>query len=281
MQQRRCSLKITMLVILTTFALLCVSITFCQQNNQPVQDMECVCINKQSKRMTVQMQITETSSCEETTHNDLRPVDCKEVYDNGNRSNGVYKIYPEGNIHGYYVYCDMTTDGGGWTVIQKRFNGGIDFYRTWAEYRNGFGDINGEYWLGNAKIHELTLQSNQVLRIDMMDDSGTWKYATYIEFSIGGNSTGYNLSVGTFNGNAGDSLRPHHNGYEFRTKDRVDERNCPIKYTGAWWYNSCHTSNLNGKYGDDRFGKGLNWKSWLGHQKSLSKTEMKIRREEN
>ncbi|KAJ8307520.1 hypothetical protein KUTeg_015604, partial [Tegillarca granosa] len=50
------------------------------------------------------------------------------------------------------------------------FDGGVDFYRSWNEYRNGFGHIYDEYWLGNEKIHKLT-QSKQINRVDMIDDA--------------------------------------------------------------------------------------------------------------
>lgn len=229
--------------------------------------------------MSVRMEIKE-KTCKNSTwaHSD-RPIDCKDAYDNGKRSNGVYRIYPKANIHGYKVYCDMTTDGGGWTVIQKRFDGSINFYRTWKEYRNGFGNVTGEYWLGNEKIHLLTTESSQVLRIDMMDESGTWKYATYTNFSISSNATGYKLYFETYQGNAGDSLGKSHKGQEFKTKDKPGQEKCPITFVGAWWYNGCHSSNLNGQYGDNNYGKGLNWYTWRGYYESLKRTEMKIRRE--
>ncbi|KAJ8305208.1 hypothetical protein KUTeg_017239 [Tegillarca granosa] len=76
-----------------------------------------------------------------------------------------------------------------------------------------------------------------------------------------------------------DSLGTYHKGHEFKTKDKYGKDKCPILYIGAWWYNSCHYSNLNGKYGDNNYGKGLDWHSWKGYYESLKRTEMKIRRE--
>ncbi|KAJ8311542.1 hypothetical protein KUTeg_010897 [Tegillarca granosa] len=89
----------------------------------------------------------EYSIYQEGSCNIIKPYDCKEWYNKGYRRNRVYKIYPDGKT-GFDVYCDMKTDGGGWTVIQRRFNGKTDFYRTWKEYKHGFGKRSEEYWLG-------------------------------------------------------------------------------------------------------------------------------------
>ena len=51
------------------------------------------------------------------------------------------------------VYCDMESDGGGWTVYQRRQDGSEDFYRDWDDYVSGFGDLTGEFWLGLEKIY--------------------------------------------------------------------------------------------------------------------------------
>ena len=67
---------------------------------------------------------------------------------------GVYYIDPDG-LGEFKVFCDQTTAGGGWTVFQKRFDGTVDFFRTWDDYRQGFGNLNGEFWLGLDKIYRL------------------------------------------------------------------------------------------------------------------------------
>jgi hypothetical protein len=94
----------------------------------------------------------------------------------------------------------MTTSGGGWTVFQRRLDGSVDFYRGWQDYKQGFGDINGEYWLGLDKIHRLTIASQNKLRIDMEDWSGNKKYAEYDSFAVTNETQKYQLSLGTYSG---------------------------------------------------------------------------------
>ena len=94
----------------------------------------------------------------------------------------------------------MTTSGGGWTVFQRRLDGSVDFYRGWQDYKHGFGDLNGEFWLGLDKINRIASASRNKLRIDMEDTSGNTKYAEYDSFAIASEQQQYRLSFGTFNG---------------------------------------------------------------------------------
>ena len=95
------------------------------------------------------------------------------------------------------VYCESAADGV-WTVIQKRFDGSVDFYRDWSDYKKGFGDISGEYWLGNDVIHQLTFSANYTLKIVLYDWSLVTKFAVYNTFHIADEKmvTG-SLSMGT------------------------------------------------------------------------------------
>ncbi|XP_052106208.1 ficolin-1-like isoform X5 [Mytilus californianus] len=93
--------------------------------------------------------------------------DCSDL-DRKHLRSGVYKISPEGRA-GFNVYCDMETDGGGWTVFQRRQDGKVDFYRGWTEYVKGFGDVKTEFWLGNDKLNDLTSKGNYELRVDLVD----------------------------------------------------------------------------------------------------------------
>ena len=182
----------------------------------------------------------------------------------------------------FYVYCDMETDGGGWTVFQRRVNGSQDFYLDWNHYVQGFGDLNGEFWLGLSKIHRLTRSSTN-LRIDLADFDGDVRFAKYHIFQVGDSDSKYTLTVSGYSGNAGDSLTVH-NGHPFSTKDRdndADSGQCAQQYKGAWWYTACHSSNLNGLYlsgNHASYANGVNWYSWKGHHYSLNVSEMKVRR---
>ena len=94
----------------------------------------------------------------------------------------------------------MTTSGGGWTIFQRRQDGSVDFFRGWDDYKNGFGDLEGEYWLGLDKINRLTNRGEMVLRVDMEDTSGIWKYAEYENFTIQDETKNYTLSVENYSG---------------------------------------------------------------------------------
>ena len=183
-----------------------------------------------------------------------------------------------GDENGHFsVYCDMRTDGGGWTVFQRRQDGSVDFYRGWDDYKAGFGQLTAEFWLGNDKIHRLTASRPSSLRVELGDWNGGKAYVKYGKFSIGDEQAQYRLEVGSYSGIARDSLA-YHNNMAFTTKDRDSSNNCAVVRTGAWWYNSCHYSNLNGKYlGDTTSYKGVNWWHWKNAYVSLKFAEMKLR----
>ena len=213
---------------------------------------------------------------------------CKELLQatEGQISSGVYTIFPISLNGGLQVYCDMEENDGGWIVFQRRLDGTVDFYRTWADYQTVFGDLSGEFWLGNDNLRALTEASHigtWELRIDMEDWEGETAFAEYFDFRITGED--YNIHVSSYNSSstAGDSLKSRHNGKPFSTKDRDNDRedfSCAVQYEGAWWYQSCHDSNLNGRYYHepkvDRK-HGLLWVSWKGNYYSLKKCSMKIR----
>ncbi|XP_028384700.1 fibrinogen C domain-containing protein 1 [Phyllostomus discolor] len=219
--------------------------------------------------------------------NGSRPRDCLDVLLSGRQEDGVYSVFPTHDPAGFQVYCDMRTDGGGWTVFQRREDGSVNFFRGWEAYRDGFGKLTGEHWLGLKRLHVLTAQAAYELRVDLEDfDNGT-AHAHYGSFGVGLFSVdpeedGFPLTVADYSGTAGDSLLKH-SGMRFTTKDRDSdhsENNCAAFYRGAWWYRNCHTSNLNGQYlrgAHTSYADGVEWSSWTGWQYSLKFSEMKIR----
>ena len=93
-------------------------------------------------------------------------------------------------------------------MFQKRFDGSVDFYRNWAEYRDGFGDLKGEFWLGNDRVSKMTQQGDWELRVDMGDWSTPMvkAYAKYNKFRLGSSTESYTLQLdkNSFNGTAGE-----------------------------------------------------------------------------
>ena len=176
----------------------------------------------------------------------------------------------------------MTTDGGGWTVFQRRMDGSVDFYRDWEDYEKGFGKLDGEFWLGLSKIHRLTKAgASNSLRVELGDFKTGTAYAKYSTFNVDDGISAYKLTVSGYTGTAGDSLA-YHNGKKFSTKYKdndVYSDNCAVRYQGAWWYRSCHYSNLNGIYQADSTGpQYISWYHWRNKYESLKFSEMKMRK---
>jgi ficolin len=129
-------------------------------------------------------------------------MSCANVFKYGERQDGIYTIDPDG-LGAFKVWCDMTSDRGGWTVFQRRQDKSEDFYRSWYDYRNGFGKLNGNFWLGLDKIHRLTKSGQNVLRVDLADFDNTTAYAKYGTFDIASVSNSYTLAVGGYSGKHG------------------------------------------------------------------------------
>lgn len=192
----------------------------------------------------------------------------------GERNSGVYQVTPDPKNVTIAVFCDMESHDGGWTVIQLRQDGSVDFNRTWAEYRTGFGDLMvGEFWLGNDHIHLLTRNRVMVLRVELEDFNGMMEYAEYRLFRVAGERLRYRLSVGGYSGTAGDALQfsksYDHNNRFFTTPDRDYDRypsgNCGAYYSSGWWFDACMASNLNGRYYVGKYKgvrNGIYWGTW-------------------
>ena len=218
----------------------------------------------------------------------VKPIrhDCKEHYTQGELLNGIYMI--NNNITGSVVevYCDHTTDGGGWTVVQRRMDGSENFYRVFDEYKRGFGKLQREHWIGNDNLHLLTAQGSEV-RFDLVArGKNVREWVKYAEFSVAGRWSYYKLRISGFsrNGTFRDGLS-RANGVKFSTYDKDNDQSsalhCARLKSGGWWYdyNTCSNVNLNGKYEVYKIpGLDQSWKllDWYPHRLSFS--EMKVRR---
>ncbi|XP_041448336.1 fibrinogen-like protein 1 [Drosophila obscura] len=199
-------------------------------------------------------------------------------------SDDIFKMKVKG-MEQFESPCDSPR----WTVIQRRINGSVDFNRNWTDYKNGFGDERGSFFLGLNKIHLMTLVQPHELYIQLRDVNGTTKYARYDDFKVGSENEAYKLkSLGEYSGTAGDSFS-YNLDMKFTTLDRdndmLEKRNCAEKHAGGWWFNACSRSSLNAKYYDD--GKrtplqifGIHWATWKNYNDyttSLTFSQMMIR----
>ena len=207
--------------------------------------------------------------------------DCLDFYNAGYRHDGLYLIFAGFSTKYQVVYCDQTSRGGGWTVIQRRQDGRTSFGRKWDEYKAGFGDIRGEFWLGNDNIYHLTNakvapKSSSLLIIVKYRNKRRLGFALYSVFRIDDEAAKYKLNVSGYLGNVTDRLKEQ-NGMKFSTKDQDNDKwsgHCSTRYgEGGWWYNACYSSNLNGNY-NVTTNKGVYWTYYA------SFVEMKIRRNE-
>ena len=125
---------------------------------------------------------------------------CADLKNSGeNGISGVHTINPDDGDP-FSVYCDQTTDGGGWTVIQKRLDGSVDFYQGWEDYKLGFGNLNGEFWLGLDKMNRLTKDGKNTIRVELEDVEGNTAFAEYDMFAVASERAKYQLSLGTYSG---------------------------------------------------------------------------------
>lgn len=213
--------------------------------------------------------------------------DCHELFLRGETTSGVYTIQPL-DSEPFQVYCEMTA-AGGWTVIQRRRDGSVDFHQPWEAYEHGFGSLKGEFWLGLEKLHSIAKDGGYILNLGMSDWNGD-KASVRLPFSLGGPNTKYSLYVkkeGAFSP-LESSLGPDAtNGIPFSTADQDNDRkadaNCAMNLSGGWWFSSCGQSNLNGRYFQSPPPKQRHqrkqcifWKTWRGRYYPLRSSTIMI-----
>ncbi|KAK0395427.1 hypothetical protein QR680_001277 [Steinernema hermaphroditum] len=214
--------------------------------------------------------------CEKPTNT---PTDCMDIKEAGNTKSGLYTVF-DGIGKKTVVYCDMDTQGGGWTVIQQRTDGRVRFWnRTWDEYKKGFGtpSNDGEFWIGNEIISRISTKDESVtLRVDLWGDRAPnsshvndYYYSEY-DFSLGDESSNFTIEIktpwpGVGNASTGWYDITYSNGRPFSTVDRINDPapECVRRYhLSGWWLHECTLSSLNGeyippiRYGD---GYGMTW----------------------
>ncbi|EAW84071.1 angiopoietin like 6 [Homo sapiens] len=208
--------------------------------------------------------------------------DCAEARQAGHEQSGVYELRV--GRHVVSVWCEQQLEGGGWTVIQRRQDGSVNFFTTWQHYKAGFGRPDGEYWLGLEPVYQLTSRGDHELLVLLEDWGGRGARAHYDGFSLEPESDHYRLRLGQYHGDAGDSLS-WHNDKPFSTVDRDRDSysgNCALYQRGGWWYHACAHSNLNGVWHHgghyrSRYQDGVYWAEFRGGAYSLRKAAMLIR----
>uniref|UniRef100_A0A3Q1CSQ9 Fibrinogen C-terminal domain-containing protein n=1 Tax=Amphiprion ocellaris TaxID=80972 RepID=A0A3Q1CSQ9_AMPOC len=264
------------------------------------------------KQLSIQLQQKCNEPCKDTVEiQTTTGTDCQDIANKGATTSGLYYVRPEKATEQFLVYCEIDSFGRGFTVIQRRRDGSVDFHKDWIQYKEGFGylspDDTTEFWLGNEKIHLLTATSSTiptVLRIELVDWDGNKRYADYNMFRIGSEADMYRLTYGFyFGGDAGDAFSgfdfgddpsdkfyTSHNGMQFSTFDKDNDKydgNCALQDGSGWWMNRCHAAHLNGKYyqggrytekdaGEFGYDNGIIWVTWHNRWYSLKETTMKI-----
>ncbi|XP_023672559.2 fibroleukin-like [Paramormyrops kingsleyae] len=226
----------------------------------------------------------------------VAPRDCSDFSGHKTKSD-VYQVMPDLQRGMFDVYCDMESYGGGWTVVQRRLDGTVRFNRSWEEYKQGFGDLRGEFWLGNDNIHLLTKSKDMVLRIELEDLNTVREYAKYDHFYVANEYLNYRLSIGGYSGTAGDAMHYgknyNHDHKFFTTPDRDNDMystgNCGAYYSSGWWFDACMSANLNGKYYKKKYKgvrNGIFWSTWrnvttepylTGYRQAFKSVKMMIR----
>ncbi|KAK8745920.1 hypothetical protein OTU49_000117 [Cherax quadricarinatus] len=207
-----------------------------------------------------------------------RPRDCADHLIGGSTTSGIYEIYPftctcNGPVR---VWCDMETDGGGWTVFLKRQNQSrqVNFNRTWAEYKDGFGDPSREYWLGNEALYKLIASREYAIRLDLEYKTGISQYYTYSIVKVANEANRYRASVqGPVSGTASSNCFSLNS--VFTTYDNygdINTGNCAAVRGGGWWHNSgCRYGNPTSPYN-----QGLNYTCY-STTSVVTKVQVKIR----
>jgi len=177
--------------------------------------------------------------------NYIKPEELVKIFETSCLSIGESSEIREIQVPGmdpFPVPCNGTIAGPGWTIIQQRVDNTENFNRNWTEYRNGFGDLERNFFIGLEKLYRMTNSQPHELYINLQNFDNKIRYAHYNNFSIGSENDAYELKcLGELSGDAGDALRLNEN-MKFSTFDRDNDKyygNCAKDRNGGWWYNQC------------------------------------------
>ena len=208
--------------------------------------------------------------------------DCLEWKKHDCNDNGLYPILINNKV--VNVFCDMNIHGGGWIVFQKRFDGTINFERTWKDYKNGFGDMEGEFWLGNEIVHQLSQQNTKGMEFLISAKRFNGETAERISknFKIAAEQEFYEMSDISYESGYPDlsSSTQKWNKMYFSTPDKDNDKlntsNCAHTFCAGWWFNNCFDMNFNGYYNASGDWQGIVWNNFSGAEQ-LKETHMMVR----
>ncbi|CAK8686910.1 unnamed protein product [Clavelina lepadiformis] len=206
--------------------------------------------------------------------------ECTSIYASGSTSSGIYPIWLKERFQFTYVYCDMelVSTKKGWTTIQRRMNGEVNFNRGWDDYVRGFGSLRGEYWFGLENIYRLWRQTVTIkkgfisrtspeLGVDLEDWDGYKAFPQYGVEWFGPEKTNYRIYVFSLNASGCFESTPIFFN-DFSTpdadNDEKEQNHCARENKSGWWFDDCVVSNLNAPYPKHKHPMNLDDIFWEG-----------------
>ncbi|XP_066933426.1 fibrinogen C domain-containing protein 1-like [Clytia hemisphaerica] len=217
--------------------------------------------------------------------------ECLDWYEKGHHGNDVYSHMIAGKAtQAYCIMEDQAGYGGGWTAFQRRTDAQTPFSQGWEKYKNGFGEVGKNHWLGLEQIHRFTKsRATTELLICGKRFNGEERCAHFEGFAVGDEASEYKLKSGYPTNLASRNLGKSWSGMDgvpFSTLDSDNDyqsTNCAAIFPSGWWMRNCFAINLNGLYRASpgtvtQSAVGIVWNEWRGYKESLKETKMLMRR---
>lgn len=177
-----------------------------------------------------------------------RPANCYEIHKKKPElPDGIYGIYlfDDEPSKVTRVFCEMSK--GGWTIIFNKVTPNATFDKLWNDYRDGFGEIDGDHWLGLIPMSLLTQRTKMELRMEMTNSVEDQNVYEYENFLVGSEADKFRLRVSQLSLTSFPTttdLFAYHNNMFFTTRDKKNcnyTTNCSVYLGGGgWWFNACH-----------------------------------------